>query len=38
MLRRASPVPPIPPRYKGAQLKLAMPIDYSIGFFEKLFR
>ena len=38
MLQRASPMPPIPPRYKGAQLKLAMPIDYSIGFFDKLFQ
>jgi protein TonB len=38
MMHRASPVPPIPDRYKGNELKLAMPIDYSIGFFERLFR
>jgi periplasmic protein TonB len=38
MLRRASPVPPVPARFKGAELKLAMPIDYQIGFFERLFR
>jgi hypothetical protein len=37
MLHRASPLPPVPQRYKGAQLKLDMPIDYSIGLFEKLF-
>ena len=38
MLHRASPVPPVPERYKGAQLKLAMPLDYKIGFFDKLFK
>jgi protein TonB len=38
MLHRASPVPPVPQRYKGKQLKLVMPIDYSIGLFDKLFR
>jgi protein TonB len=38
MMHRASPVPPIPDRYKGNELKLAMPVDYSIGFFERLFR
>ena len=38
MLHDASPVPPVPARYQGAELKLAMPIDYSIGFFDKLFR
>ena len=38
MMRRASPVPPVPDRYKGSELKLAMPVDYSIGFFERLFR
>jgi len=38
MMHRASPVPPVPDRYKGSELKLAMPVDYSIGFFERLFR
>jgi periplasmic protein TonB len=38
MMHRASPVPPVPDHYKGTELKLAMPIDYSIGLFDKLFR
>ncbi len=38
MMHRASPVPPLPPRYTGAQLKLDIPVDYSIGFFEKMFQ
>lgn len=37
MLHNSSPVPPVPARYKGSELKLAMPIDYSIGLFDKLF-
>jgi protein TonB len=38
MMHRASPVPPVPDRYKGNELQLAMPVDYSIGFFERLLR
>jgi periplasmic protein TonB len=38
MMRAASPVPPVPQHYKGNELKLAMPVNYSIGFFDKLFR
>jgi TonB family protein len=37
MMRRASPVPPVPPQYSGATLSIAMPIRYSIGFFDKMF-
>jgi protein TonB len=36
MMRRASPVPPVPPQYTGETLSIALPIRYSIGFFEKL--
>jgi protein TonB len=38
MLHDASPVPPVPERYKGRELRLTIPVDYSIGFFERLFR
>jgi protein TonB len=38
MMHNASPVPPIPDHYPGSELKLAMPVDYSIGFFERIFR
>jgi protein TonB len=37
MMRRASPVPPLPERYSGDRIKIAMPIDYKIGFFGRLF-
>jgi periplasmic protein TonB len=37
MLRRASPVPPLPERYTGERIKIAMPIDYKIGLFGRLF-
>jgi protein TonB len=37
MMRRASPVPPVPPHYAGTTLSIAMPIRYSIGFLDKLF-
>jgi len=37
MLRRASPVPPLPDRYAGERIKIAIPVDFSIGFFSKLF-
>jgi protein TonB len=38
MMHDGSPVPPIPPSFHGQQVTLAMPVDYSIGFFDKLFR
>lgn len=38
MLHDASPVPPVPERYKGQELRISIPVDYSIGFFERLFR
>jgi protein TonB len=38
MLHDASPVPPVPARYKGDELTLAMPVDYSIGLLDRLFR
>ena len=38
MMHRASPVPPVPDRYKGENLSLSMPIDYHLGTFERLFR
>jgi periplasmic protein TonB len=37
MLDRASPVPPLPDRYKGERIKIAIPVDFSIGFFGRLF-
>jgi protein TonB len=37
MLHRASPVPPLPQDYKGDELKLAMPVDYALGFFDRMF-
>jgi protein TonB len=37
MMRRASPVPPVPASYTGERLGIAMPVRFTIGFFEKLF-
>ena len=37
MMRRASPVPPVPATYTGERLAIAMPVRFTIGFFEKLF-
>jgi len=37
MIRAASPLPPPPDRYKGNELRLAVPIAYRLGFFERLF-
>lgn len=37
MMRRASPVPPVPASYTGERLAIAMPVRFTIGFFEKLF-
>jgi outer membrane biosynthesis protein TonB len=37
MMRRASPVPPVPANYTGERLAIAMPVRFTIGFFEKLF-
>ena len=38
MLHAASPVPPVPAHYKGAKLTITMPVDYSIGLFDRVFR
>jgi protein TonB len=38
MLHDASPVPPVPERYRGERLRLTMPVNYEIGFFERMFR
>jgi protein TonB len=37
MMRKASPVPPLPDHFKGERIKIALPIDYKIGFFGRLF-
>jgi protein TonB len=37
MLRRASPVPPVPAHYNGERLTISMPVNFSLGFFERLF-
>jgi TonB family protein len=37
MIHAASPVPKPPDRYKGATLRLFMPVNYQIGLFDKLF-
>jgi protein TonB len=36
MLQRASPVPPVPPAYRGERLRIAIPVRFSLGFFERL--
>jgi protein TonB len=38
LLRVASPVPRLPAAYRLDQARLVMPISYSIGFFDKIFR
>jgi len=37
MLREASPVPPLPERYRAPRLAVALPVDFSIGLLDKLF-
>ena len=37
LLDRASPVPPLPDRYEGERAKLALPIDFKLGFFARHF-
>jgi len=37
MLRDASPVPPLPATFRGQRAAIALPVDYSIGFFDRLF-
>lgn len=37
MLQDASPVPPLPPTYRAARVDISLPVDFSIGFLEKLF-
>ncbi|MBV9521806.1 MAG: energy transducer TonB, partial [Alphaproteobacteria bacterium] len=38
MLHDASPVPPMPIWYKSDRGTITMPVEFSIGFFDKLFR
>ena len=33
----ASPVPPVPDRYRGAELTITMPYDFRIGLFDRVF-
>lgn len=37
MLHDASPVPPLPPSYRSDHASIALPVDFSIGFFDRLF-
>lgn len=37
MLQDASPVPPLPPTYRAPRVEISLPVDFSIGFFDKLF-
>jgi len=37
MVHAASPVPPMPPRYPGDAGVFDMPVDFTIGFFERMF-
>ncbi len=37
MLRRASPVPPLPPGFPGDRGRIEMPIAFSISLFDRLF-
>jgi len=33
MVRRASPVPPLPASFAGASIRVVIPVDYKRGFF-----
>ena len=37
MLRDASPVPPLPARYRGERVGVDLPVDFSIGLLQRLF-
>ncbi len=37
MLQDASPVPPLPSTYRAPRVEVSLPVDFSIGFFDKLF-
>jgi len=37
MLRNASPVPPLPERFTGEQIRITLPIGFSLGFFTRVF-
>jgi periplasmic protein TonB len=37
MLRDASPVPPLPPSFRGERVSIDLPVDFKIGLFERLF-
>lgn len=37
MLREASPVPPLPERFTRERIQISLPIDFSLGFFTRLF-
>ncbi|MDE2228921.1 MAG: energy transducer TonB [Alphaproteobacteria bacterium] len=38
MLHDGSPVPPVPQRYWGRTAPITMPVDFNIGFFDRLLR
>ncbi len=38
MIHNASPIPKVPDKYKGDTLRLFMPVNYSIGLFDRLFK
>jgi periplasmic protein TonB len=37
MLRDASPVPPLPEKYRAPQVAVDLPVEFSIGFLERVF-
>ena len=37
MLSAASPVPPLPPTFRGDRITVAMPFAFSLSFFDRLF-
>jgi periplasmic protein TonB len=37
MLHDASPVPPLPERYRAARLAIVLPVDFSIGLLDRVF-
>jgi protein TonB len=37
-VHEASPVPPVPERYRGAELTVSMPYAFSIGTFDRIFQ
>jgi protein TonB len=37
MLRNASPVPPLPEKYRAAQVAVDLPVEFSIGLLDRIF-